>query len=303
MFNIRKKIITLVSQDRLEDALNELDDYSAKISLLHKDQIAVLKGSFRDIKTKSSLRVISTEEEYMFLNRIRLSILQILDSVDRLKVENINEDISVNNIRQFRDEVYVKRNPYYTYNTLIKFVNGISFVLGKIGFMLPIVVLIIPGYFLYKNFVVKKLTTSRIEALLDRNELHKAQSLVDSLVMIDAYFDRSDFQYKILDKRIEQEIENKNIENAKTILLSSNKYFLLNKEKVYVGNFREYNENVYWFNGNLLRIAISICSIKDKASAIDLIEKEAKPTLIYIEDKIETNLDKIKEMLETLNKC
>lgn len=303
MFNIRKKIITLVSQDRLEDALNELDDYSAKISLLHKDQIAVLKGSFRDIKTKSSLRVISTEEEYMFLNRIRLSILQILDSVDRLKVENINEDISVNNIRQFRDEVYVKRNPYYTYNTLIKFVNGISFVLGKIGFMLPIVVLIIPGYFLYKNFVVKKLTTSRIEALLDRNELHKAQSLVDSLVMIDAYFDRSDFQYKILDNRIEQEIENKNIENAKTILLSSNKYFLLNKEKVYVGNFREYNENVYWFNGNLLRIAISICSIKDKASAIDLIEKEAKPTLIYIEDKIETNLDKIKEMLETLNKC
>ena len=303
MFNIRKKIITLVSQDRLEDALNELDDYSAKISLLHKDQIAVLKGSFRDIKTKSSLRVISTEEEYMFLNRIRLSILQILDSVDRLKVENINEDISVNNIRQFRDEVYVKRNPYYTYNTLIKFVNGISFVLGKIGFMLPIVVLIIPGYFLYKNFVVKKLTTSRIEVLLDRNELHKAQSLVDSLVMIDAYFDRSDFQYKILDNRIEQEIENKNIENAKTILLSSNKYFLLNKEKVYVGNFREYNENVYWFNGNLLRIAISICSIKDKASAIDLIEKEAKPTLIYIEDKIETNLDKIKEMLETLNKC
>ena len=138
--------------------------------------------------------------------------------------------------------------------------------------------------------------------LLDKNELDKAQSVIDSLVTIDAYFDRSDFQYKILDKKIEQEIDKKNIENAKKVLLSSDNYFNFKKEDMSNLLFHEYNINVHWFNNNLMKIAIAMCNNQEKLLAIGLIEKESKPNLIMSANGFEVNFDKKNEIIEKLNK-
>lgn len=84
--DIKKTVTDLVSNDQLEAALDALEEYIRQSNKNHMSQIAVLKGNLVDIKNKSIMGVLEAREEQVQRNKIRLSIVQFVDSIEKKSI-------------------------------------------------------------------------------------------------------------------------------------------------------------------------------------------------------------------------
>lgn len=85
------RIKNLVANDQLDLALNELEKYAVGINDKYMNQISILKGNLKDIKSRSTLGVLEVKEEQLLLNKIRLSIVQTLDSIESYAPSDTNK--------------------------------------------------------------------------------------------------------------------------------------------------------------------------------------------------------------------
>lgn len=92
MTEFSNRIKNLIANDQLDLALDELEKHANSIKDKHINQIAILKGNLKDIKTRATLGVLDIKEEQLLLNKIRLSIVQTLESIESYNPNVISQN-------------------------------------------------------------------------------------------------------------------------------------------------------------------------------------------------------------------
>lgn len=103
-----------------------------------------------------------------------------------------------------------------------------------------------------------------------------------------------------MDKKVEIFLDKGDINEAKRVLLSSDKYFYLEGDMTFDSNFKAY-QNLRWFNRNLSKICTQISILEGKKNALEFMEAHFKPYGNSSDGKKQVNDEEKGEIIRSIN--
>ena len=281
--SIIKKVEVLVKGNLIEDALTELERcVSINYYDLKKD-IILLKSRCSDIRQRRSHGVIDFKEEVVELNKIKSSIVDLLD---RIKIDVQKIEFSEENIRekQWNSLLQIKHK-HRVFDEWLRYFSRKVFPLLPIGFI------VFSGYFFSKIFYIDIFINPKVETkftlLMNKNEFNKANMLIDSVYSLNPDFRKhwDSYRQEVFSRNLEFVLINNRVDSAKTLFYNYKFSYLFPDNQVFNGN---YNSEVQWFNAQISKALFVFCKNKSYDIINAIIQDLCRPIATGDAQKIRT---------------
>ena len=190
--DIIQKIKKLVEKNSIDEALDELEKFVVTNYFDLQKEIVLLKSRANEIKRRRILGVIDFNEELVEINKIKHSILLILEHLKEEQRQAIKSNIEIKVVER-------NRRP----SILGEYLNLLR--VNTIGPILVVCGVIYGLTWLFTNGHIGGLPSRRnaqFEVLLDKNKFKEAESFIDSVYILDPDFDREPMQQQIFNKKL-----------------------------------------------------------------------------------------------------
>lgn len=275
------KVEVLVKDNLIEDALTELERcVSINYHDLKKDVI-LLKSRCSDIRHRRMRGVIDFKEEVTELNKIKSSIVELLD---RIKFDVQKIEIPEEGAKEKLENSFLKTK--YKHKIFDEWLGYFS---EKLLPLLPIGMLIIGVYFLYGRAYVDLFVNPKVQTkftlLINENKFKEANVLVDSVYSLNTNFREywDAYRQEVFSRNLDFILLNQQLDSAKTLFYNYRFSYLFPDNP----NYKErYNSEVQWFNSQINKAIIVFCKHQKHELISEIIHNLCRPTAMGDFDKI-----------------